>query len=99
MTPTIGVNKSHRREFIMTHDIERIIGTINDAKSELGDRLDDRGDRWTKGGDITKTAKAVNEFVAVLLDNFAYTFSEDSEGQLTYAEALTEIKSQYNQWI
>tara|TARA_R110000744_G_scaffold373327_1_gene485420 strand:- start:2375 stop:2638 length:264 start_codon:yes stop_codon:yes gene_type:complete len=87
----------------MAHDTQRIIDTISDATNKLADRLEKRDDYWTKGGDHTKTVKAVNEFVEVLLSNFAYTFSEDSDSadqvRVTHSEALTAIKERFENWL
>jgi hypothetical protein len=83
----------------MAHDTQRIIDTISDATNKLSDRLEKRDDYWTKGGDHTKTVKAVNEFIEVLLSNFAYTFSEDGHVGLTHREALTAIKERFENWL
>ena len=84
----------------MAHDTRRIIDTISDATSKLGDRLDKRDGRWTKGGDHTKEVKAVNEFIEILLNNFAYTFSEDHESaNFTHVEALIIIKDRFHNWL
>ena len=72
----------------MAHDTRRIIDTISDATSKLSDIGVDH-----------QQIEAVNEFIDVLLSNFAYTFSEDSDDYITHREALTNIRERFHNWL
>lgn len=88
----------------MAHDTQRIIDTISDATSKLSDRYFKKAYKGELTEKQLKEVKKHNdEFIEILLSNFAYTFSEDSDSadqiRVTHSEALTAIKERFHNWF